>query len=105
VSWFIIPFVSILPDSKLAAKIYCPLVQGVRAAAATREALKRKRDEEEKLHPEPETAPLDLGAPILKALVTLSHEFVAPIDYAEPENLDVDIHGGSFSSDTTPETL
>jgi len=29
---------------------------------------------------------------------------VAPIDYAEPENLDTETHGGPFLHSTSPET-
>ena len=82
------------PHLPLRSRMAALLVQGVRAAASTSEALKRKREEDEQLHVDPEKAPLD-SAPTLVAPVTLSHEFVAPADYAEPEDLDPSIHGST----------
>lgn len=62
-------------------------MQGTRIAAATREALKRKREDE----PEEINGLHATDVPV--APVTLSHEFVAPPDYGQPEEMDPTMYG------------
>ena len=61
--------------------------QGLRIAAATREALKRKREDE----PEAINGVHTPDVPV--APVTLSHEFVAPTDYRQSEQMDPAMYG------------
>lgn len=61
-------------------------MQGLKIAAATRIALKRKREDEEQIKD-----PKGPGLPT--APTTLSHEFVAPADYRQPDHLDPSVYG------------
>ena len=55
-------------------------------AASTREALKRKREEQDDVN--------GLSAqPAAAVSSTLSHEFVAPEGYSQPIDLDPNVHG------------
>ena len=69
------------------------LLQGIRIAAATRDALKRKREEE----PEEINGLHSPDVPV--APITLSHEFVAPPDYRQSEEMDPAMYGEQTGKD------
>ena len=67
-------------------------------AATTREALKRKREEEEHING------LDTQK-LSVAPITLSHEYVAPDDYSQPASVDAALHGVSRPHNIAPVKL